>query len=114
MVAILNFMYHGEVNVNQEDLQNFLAAAEELRIKGLSEASSADAKLEKLEQSTVPKMKQNSGGPGYGQPPSKKPRESSPGISTEKFVLRGFVINGFKQWQTRTHGFLSAIGAAQL
>lgn len=81
MVAILNFMYHGEVNVNQEDLQNFLAAAEELRIKGLSEASSADAKLEKLEQSTVPKMKQNSGGPSYGQPPSKKPRESSPGIS---------------------------------
>ena len=39
MVAILNFMYHGEVNVNQEDLQNFLAAAEELRIKGLSQAS---------------------------------------------------------------------------
>ena len=58
MVAILNFMYHGEVNVNQEDLQNFLAAAEELRIKGLSEASSADAKLEKLEHATVPKMKQ--------------------------------------------------------
>ena len=37
MVAILNFMYHGEVNVNQEDLQMFLAAAEELRIKGLSQ-----------------------------------------------------------------------------
>ena len=35
--AILNFMYHGEVNVNQEDLPNFLAAAEELRIRGLSE-----------------------------------------------------------------------------
>ena len=100
MVAILNFMYHGEVNVNQEDLQNFLAAAEELRIKGLSEASSADAKLEKLEHATVPKMKQNSGGSSYGQPPSKKPRESSPGISTDKFVLRGFVI------KLRTYGFL--------
>ena len=36
-VVILNFMYHGEVNVNQEDLQMFLAAAEELRIKGLSQ-----------------------------------------------------------------------------
>ena len=35
--AILNFMYEGEVNVNQEDLQYFLAAAEELRIKGLSQ-----------------------------------------------------------------------------
>ena len=79
MVAILNFMYHGEVNVNQEDLQNFLAAAEELRIKGLSQASN-DSKLEKLDNS-VPKMKQVSGGSStsQGQPPAKKPRESSPG-----------------------------------
>ena len=35
--ALLNFMYHGEVNVNQEDLQGFLGAAEELRIRGLSD-----------------------------------------------------------------------------
>ena len=66
-----------QVNVNQEDLQNFLAAAEELRIKGLSQASS-----EKLENA-VPKMKQVSGGgsglASQGQPPAKKPRESSPG-----------------------------------
>ena len=107
MVAILNFMYHGEVNVNQEDLQNFLAAAEELRIKGLSEASSADAKLEKLEHATVPKMKQTSGGLSHGQPPSKKPRESSPGIDTEVFfgeVLWLTVSNITKQ--TQTHGLL--------
>jgi len=83
MVAILNFMYHGEVNVNQEDLQMFLAAAEELRIKGLSQASN-DGKLEKLDNS-VPKIKQASGGSNSnssaGQPPTKKPRESSPGVS---------------------------------
>ena len=79
MVAILNFMYRGEVNVNQEDLQNFLAAAEELRIKGLSQASN-ESKLEKLDNS-VPKMKQVSGGSStsQGQPPAKKARESSPG-----------------------------------
>ena len=35
--AILNFMYHGEVNVGQDELSTFLAAAEELRIRGLSE-----------------------------------------------------------------------------
>ena len=33
--SVLNFMYHGEVNVAQEDLNNFLAVAEELKIKGL-------------------------------------------------------------------------------
>jgi len=63
----------------------FLAAAEELRIKGLSQASN-DSKLEKLDNS-VPKIKQASGGSNTnstssaGQPPAKKPRESSPGIS---------------------------------
>jgi hypothetical protein len=35
-MSILNFMYKGEVNVNQSDLQHFLLAAEELHIKGLS------------------------------------------------------------------------------
>ena len=82
MVAILNFMYHGEVKVNQEDLQNFLAAAEELRIKGLSQASN-DSKLEKLDNS-VPKMKLVS---STGQPPAKKLRESSPGRISALFQL---------------------------
>ena len=32
--AVLNFMYHGEVNVAQDSLNNFLAVAEELAVKG--------------------------------------------------------------------------------
>ena len=71
-----------QVNVNQEDLQNFLAAAEELRVKGLSEASSgSDGKLENNVSTAVPvpKIKQSSGGSSQGPPPAKKPRESSPG-----------------------------------
>ena len=35
--SVLNFMYHGEVNVAQEDLNNFLAVAEDLRVKGLTQ-----------------------------------------------------------------------------
>merc|ERR1719430_2394797 len=31
--AVLNFMYHGEVNVAQEELNSFLAVAEDLRVK---------------------------------------------------------------------------------
>lgn len=34
--AVLNFMYHGEVNVAQDCLNNFLAVAEELAVKGLT------------------------------------------------------------------------------
>jgi len=37
IVSILNFMYHGEVNVTQEDLNGFLAVAEELKVKGLTQ-----------------------------------------------------------------------------
>ena len=38
MLSILDFMYHGEVNVAQVELSSFLAAAEDLQVKGLSAA----------------------------------------------------------------------------
>jgi len=45
--SVLNFMYHGEVNVAQEELNSFLAVAEELSVKGLTQnQSSAQSKKE--------------------------------------------------------------------
>ncbi len=38
--AVLDFMYHGEVNVSQEDLASFLKVAEELSVKGLTDKGS--------------------------------------------------------------------------
>ena len=35
LTHILEFMYHGQVNVYEEDLQHFLALAQELQLKGL-------------------------------------------------------------------------------
>jgi len=40
LVSVLNFMYHGEVNVAQEELNSFLAVAEDLKIKGLTQNNS--------------------------------------------------------------------------
>ena len=37
ILSVLNFMYHGEVNVAQEELNSFLAVAEDLQVKGLSQ-----------------------------------------------------------------------------
>ena len=37
LVSGFNFMYHGEVNVAQEELNSFLAVAEDLQVKGLTQ-----------------------------------------------------------------------------
>ena len=37
LALIIDFMYHGEVNVAQEELNSFLAVAEDLRVKGLTQ-----------------------------------------------------------------------------
>ena len=37
ILSVLNFMYHGEVNVAQEGLNSFLAVAEDLQVKGLTQ-----------------------------------------------------------------------------
>jgi len=38
--SVLNFMYHGEANIAQDDLNNFLAVAEDLKVKGLTQGNS--------------------------------------------------------------------------
>ena len=56
--AVINFIYHGEVSVAQEDLNSFLQLAEDLQIKGLhqdqdhalSEAGPASAGKAKTKQ----------------------------------------------------------------
>ena len=41
MVALLDFMYHGEVNIAQDDLNSFLQVAEDLKIKGLTQGEAS-------------------------------------------------------------------------
>jgi len=40
ILLVLNFMYHGEVNVAQDELNSFLSVADDLQVKGLSQDSS--------------------------------------------------------------------------
>lgn len=58
MKSLLDFMYRGEVSVDQERLSAFLRVAESLRIKGLTEVN--DDKPSNHEQSeTLPSSNQN-------------------------------------------------------
>ena len=44
LLSVLNFMYQGEVNVAQNDLNTFLAIAEDLKVKGLTQHETSNKK----------------------------------------------------------------------
>ena len=47
LVAMVDFLYIGEANVNQENLDSFLAIAEELQLKGLQGSNDQNELIEK-------------------------------------------------------------------
>jgi len=49
ILSVLNFMYMGEVNVAQEELNSFLSVAEDLRVKGLTQNNSTEAPASKVQ-----------------------------------------------------------------
>jgi len=73
--SVLNFMYHGEVNVAQEELNSFLAVAEDLRVKGLTQnqgsTSAASTRLKEQSHSVSNKPRISEREP---PPPPKRPR----------------------------------------
>jgi len=50
--SVLNFMYQGEVNIAQEELNSFLAVAEDLRVKGLTQKDTENDKFQSRKQRT--------------------------------------------------------------
>jgi len=52
--SVLNFMYHGEVNVAQEELNSFLAVAEDLQVKGLTQNNSSGDTNPKPKSDPIP------------------------------------------------------------
>jgi hypothetical protein len=76
LVAVLNFMYHGEVNVAQEELNSFLAVAEDLRVKGLTQGGGGGAENKSgsssrnsppTSSSSAPPASSQAGGGGVSQ-----------------------------------------------
>jgi len=55
LLAVLDFMYDGQVNVSREDLMSFMATAEELKVKGLTQGG--DSSQVKEADSPVPVKK---------------------------------------------------------
>jgi len=78
LAAILDFMYHGEVNVKQDHLNSFLAVAERLRVRGLcqNENSAGPSGTTKFTNNTE-KPKSRVSESSYSEPSAKKPRVGS-------------------------------------
>ena len=57
--SLLNFMYHGQVNIAQEELDTFLAVAEELEVKGLTQDGRAQEGVEKVKEERVTTTQRN-------------------------------------------------------
>lgn len=62
VASLIHFIYHGEVNVDQENLASLLRTAESLKIKGLAEVSSVTSGGEHKSQSDVDSQRQHSRG----------------------------------------------------
>jgi len=74
--SVLNFMYHGEVNVAQEELNSFLAVAEDLRVKGLTQNNAESQSTNKpsyVQPKSEPPSKSTSQASSF-PPPPKRPR----------------------------------------
>jgi len=81
LLSVLNFMYMGEVNVAQEELNSFLAVAEDLRVKGLTQnnsSSDSSASKPKPEQPKTIIPRPRDPPERDTVPPPKRPRPAAP------------------------------------
>jgi len=78
LVSVLNFMYHGEVNVAQEELNSFLAVAEDLKVKGLTQNNSESKQQSSLRSEPVKPRARETHERTEPPPPTKRPRPAPP------------------------------------
>jgi len=87
LLSVLNFMYMGEVNVAQEELNSFLSVAEDLRVKGLTQNnanSDASSKVNLPKSEPLKQVNRPRDPPERDPvPPPKRPRPV-PQVSTPR------------------------------
>lgn len=77
--AIVGFIYQGETNVTEEQLDSFLSSAQELQVAGLRMAGGSD-KGQKLEEAPVPSLPAEA---------SELPLENSDEVASEQALVKG-------------------------
>ena len=85
LLAIIDFLYFGEANVFQEDLDSFLALAEELRLKGLS--GTDNAKESAFESAQKPMQKDTSSSANLFNQISANPDSRTVAMTDNKVIV---------------------------
>merc|ERR1719509_678593 len=85
LVAMIDFLYFGEANVYQENLDSFLAVAEELQLKGLT---GSETRNEPEQKSNNLQSKKKSPKPGrtknYTEEKANVPEQKSNNLQSKK------------------------------
>jgi len=84
--AILDFMYNGEVSVNQDDLRSFLSIAEDLRVRGLTQNDHANSR--KTEEAGMLQDVDSRPYNGNGNVPRNRKRMRSNSVEQEETEIR--------------------------
>ena len=79
LVTIMDFLYHGEANVLQDDLDSFLALAEEFKLRGLT----GDSQSEEEQQNETQKSSKYSLKREFGQRPVQQNEQPIPNPNQE-------------------------------
>eukprot|EP00092_Neocalanus_flemingeri_P034068 GFUD01037048.1.p1 GENE.GFUD01037048.1~~GFUD01037048.1.p1 ORF type:complete len:344 (+),score=63.75 GFUD01037048.1:88-1119(+) len=82
--SVLNFMYHGEVNVAQEELNSFLAVAEDLRVKGLTQ-NQGNPSASRPREKSPPRINKPRIIEREPPPPPKRPKPPQPPAAPQTF-----------------------------
>ena len=86
LINIVAFIYRGEVSVSQEDLNSFLAVAEELHVKGLTQSEGSSSSRSKARNN--PGKRPGDGGRGYGEPSKRAKHQQEDGETEEVMQVK--------------------------
>ena len=98
LVGIVHFIYQGEANIFQEDLQSFLSLAEDLQLKGLAKDFNAEQN-KKLTPNDI-KLKERLSGNSFICPEKEVIKEEISSETLEQVVTEVYAMNPLEQSTT--------------
>ena len=108
LMAIVDFLYFGEANIYQENLESFLGIAEELQLKGMKEEKTL--KEEETLKEKPKKMAQNSTKIPICKKERNSPKISEPfhhiTVSKDPDALKSLVLEDLKELDQKTNAMM--------